>query len=247
MSGILSASKTKKRLLYICGILKLPGSPGNNDKYISWEDHQKNVNDVLVIGIAGGSGSGKTTLAKYLEQQLGEKILLLSHDSYYRAHGDMPLEERKTLNYDHPDALETSLLVEHLKLLKDGHAIHCPNYDFTTHNRSGRTTYMEPRKVIIVEGILVFENKELRDLLDIRIFVDTEADIRLCRRIRRDVVERGRTVESVLTQYEETVQPMYMRFVEPSKRYASMIVYGGKDESVRKMLLNHITNYLGNG
>lgn len=158
----------------------------------------------------------------------------------------MTLEERKTLNFDHPKALETSLLVEHIKQLKAGHAIHTPNYDFTIHNRSDKTTYMEPRRVIIVEGILVFENKELRDLMDIRIFVDTEADIRLCRRIRRDVMERGRTVESVLTQYEETVQPMYMRFVEPTKRYASMIVYGGKDENVRKMLLSHIANYLGN-
>lgn len=205
-----------------------------------------NAKDVLVIGIAGGSGSGKTTLAKYLERQLGEKILLLSHDSYYRSHSDMALEERKNLNFDHPNALETSLLVEHIKQLKAGHAIHAPNYDFTVHNRSDNTTYMEPRRVIIVEGILVFENKELRDLMDIRIFVDAEADIRLCRRIRRDVMERGRTVESVLAQYEETVQPMYMRFVEPTKRYASMIVYGGKDENVRKMLLNHITNYLGN-
>jgi len=202
------------------------------------------MNDVLVIGIAGGSGSGKTTLAKYLEQQLGEKILLLSHDSYYKAHDNLSMEERKHLNYDHPDALETSLLVEHIKMLKKGHCIHSPVYDFVTHNRSSETICVDPRKVIIIEGILAFENKELRDLMDIRIFVDTDADIRLCRRIRRDVMERGRTVESVLSQYQETVQPMYVRFVEPTKRYASMIIHGGMDDHVRSMLFNHITHYL---
>lgn len=201
--------------------------------------------DVMVIGIAGGSGSGKTTLAREIERRLGQRVILLSHDAYYRRHDDLPFSEREKLNYDHPDALETDLLVAHIRQLKDGQAIDCPVYDFANHNRSDETVRIQPRRVIVVEGILIFHDPELRELMDLRIFVDAEADVRLCRRIKRDVSKRGRTVESVLTQYESTVRPMHMKFVEPSKRYASFILpNGGKDKAVQDMLINHITQYL---
>ena len=203
------------------------------------------MDNVMVIGIAGGSGSGKTTLAREIERRLGEKIILLSHDSYYRRHDEMSYEERCLLNYDEPAALETELLVEHLQQLRSGVAIDQPVYDFTQHNRSNETVRVEPKQVIIVEGILIFENKELRDLMDIRVFVDADADVRLCRRIKRDVTKRGRTVESVLSQYENTVRPMYIRYVEPTKRYASFILpHGGKDVAVQNMLINHILKHL---
>lgn len=201
--------------------------------------------EVMVIGIAGGSGSGKTTLAREIERRLGQRIIMLSHDAYYRRHDDIPFTEREKLNYDHPDALETDLLVEHIHRLKEGQAIDCPVYDFAAHNRSGETVHIEPRRVIVVEGILIFHNQALRDLMDLRIFVDAEPDVRLCRRIKRDVNKRGRTVESVLIQYEDTVRPMHMKFVEPSKKYASFILpNGGKDKAVQDMLINHITQYL---
>ena len=201
--------------------------------------------DVMVIGIAGGSGSGKTTLAREIERRLGQHIIMLSHDAYYRRHDDIPFEEREKLNYDHPDALETDLLVDHIRQLKAGQSIDCPVYDFAAHNRSLDTVRIDPRRVIVVEGILIFQNQELRDLMDLRIFVDAEADVRLCRRIKRDVSKRGRTVESVLCQYEDTVRPMHMKYVEPSKRYASFILpNGGKDKAVQDMLINHITQYL---
>ena len=203
------------------------------------------MDNVMVIGIAGGSGSGKTTLAREIERRLGEKIILLSHDSYYRRHDEMSYEERCLLNYDEPAALETELMVEHLQQLRSGVAIEQPVYDFTQHNRSNETVRIEPKQVIIVEGILIFENKELRDLMDIRVFVDADADVRLCRRIKRDVTKRGRTVESVLSQYENTVRPMYIRYVEPTKRYASFILpHGGKDVAVQNMLINHILKHL---
>ena len=201
--------------------------------------------DVMVIGIAGGSGSGKTTLAREIERRLGQRVIMLSHDAYYRAHDDIPFSEREKLNYDHPDALETNLMVSHIQQLKSGQAIDCPVYDFSAHNRSQETVRIEPRRVIVVEGILIFHDKELRDQMDLRIFVDAEPDVRLCRRIKRDVNKRGRTVESVLTQYEDTVRPMHMKFVEPTKKYASFILpNGGKDKAVQDMLINHITQYL---
>ena len=203
------------------------------------------MEEVMVIGIAGGSGSGKTTLAREIERELGQQIIMLSHDAYYRRHDELPFEEREKLNYDHPDALETGLLVDHIRRLKDGIPIDCPVYDFARHNRSDRTVRIQPRRVIVVEGILIFQNPELRELMDLRIFVDAEADVRLCRRIKRDVSMRGRTVESVLAQYEDTVRPMHLKYVEPSKKYASFILpNGGKDKAVQKMLINHITRYL---
>ncbi len=174
--------------------------------------------NIIVIGIAGGSGSGKTTLMRNLIARFGDAICVLSHDNYYRAHDEMPFEERTKLNYDHPDAFETDMMIEHLKLLKQGQAIECPTYDYTLHNRAKETIRVEPRPVIIVEGILIFENRALCDQMDIKIFVDTDADVRLIRRIRRDVAKRGRSLESVLSQYLATVKPMHERFVEPSKR-----------------------------
>ena len=205
------------------------------------------MNDVMVIGIAGGSGSGKTTLAREIERRLGQRVILLSHDAYYRRHDDIPFREREKLNYDHPDALETELLIEHIRQLKEGRPVDCPVYDFSAHNRSDSTVRVQPRRVIVVEGILIFHSRELRELMDLRIFVDAEADVRLCRRIQRDVSHRGRTVESVLTQYADTVRPMHLKFVEPTKKYASFILpNGGKDKAVQDMLINHITQFLNN-
>ena len=203
------------------------------------------MNDILVIGIAGGSGSGKTTLMNNIVKRFEDNITVLSHDSYYRRHDDMPYEERCQLNYDEPAALETELMVQHLDLLRPGIAIDCPDYDFTVHNRSDKVIRVEPRKIIIVEGILIFENKELRDLMDIRIFVDTDADIRLCRRVKRDVNKRGRSLESVLLQYQETVKPMYEKYVEPSKKYAHILVpEGGKNAVALDLVVNLIEKHI---
>ena len=203
------------------------------------------MENILVIGIAGGSGSGKTTLMNNIVSRFGDDITVLSHDSYYKRHDDMTYEERCRLNYDEPAALETELMTRHLDLLRHGQAIDCPVYDFTVHNRSEETTRIEPGKVIIVEGILIFENPELRDLMDIRIFVDTDADIRLCRRVKRDVNKRGRTLESVLTQYQETVKPMYEKYVEPSKKYAHILVpEGGKNAVALDLVVNLIAKHI---
>ena len=203
------------------------------------------MENILVIGIAGGSGSGKTTLMNNIVSRFEDNITVLSHDSYYRRHDDMTYEERCQLNYDEPAALETELMVQHLDLLRQGIAIDCPDYDFTVHNRSDKVIRVEPRKIIIVEGILIFENKELRDLMDIRIFVDTDADIRLCRRVKRDVNKRGRTLESVLTQYQQTVKPMYEKFVEPSKKYAHLLVpEGGKNAVALDLVVNLIEKHI---
>ena len=199
----------------------------------------------LVIGIAGGTGSGKTTLMKNLIDRFGDVVTVLSHDNYYRRHDELPLEERSQLNYDEPAALETDLMARHLELLRQGQAIDCPVYDFTAHNRSDETVRVEPQPVIIVEGILIFENKALRELMDIRIFVDTDADIRLCRRIKRDVNKRGRTLESVLTQYQQTVKPMHEKYVEPSKKYANLVVpEGGKNQVALDMIVGRIQRHL---
>ena len=201
--------------------------------------------DILVIGIAGGTGSGKTTLMKNIVNRFGEDITVLSLDNYYKRLDELPYEERCKLNYDEPAALETDLMVRQLKQLRSGQAIECPVYDFTVHNRSDETLHIEPRSVIVVEGIMIFENKELRDLMDIKIFVDTDADIRLCRRIKRDVNKRGRSLESVLTQYQDTVKPMHDQYVEPSKRYADLVVLeGGKNMVALDMIMNRITRHI---
>ena len=195
--------------------------------------------DVLVIGIAGGTGSGKTTLMKNLMGQFGSEITVLSHDNYYRAHHELPYEERCKLNYDEPAAFETELMVRQLKELRAGRAVDCPVYDFTVHNRSDQVIHLVPKSVIMVEGILIFENKALRDLMDIKIFVDTDADIRLCRRIKRDVNKRGRSMESVLLQYQATVKPMHDQYVEPSKKFADLVVLEG---GTKRVALDRIRN-----
>ncbi len=201
--------------------------------------------DVLVIGIAGGTGSGKTTLMKSLMGQFGSEITVLSHDNYYRAHNDLPYEERCKLNYDEPAAFETELMVRHLKKLRAGQTVQCPVYDFTIHNRSDQVIELKPKSVIMVEGILIFENKALRDLMDIKIFVDTDADIRLCRRIKRDVNKRGRSMESVLLQYQATVKPMHDQYVEPSKKFADLVVLeGGKNLVALDMIMNRIQRHI---
>ena len=202
-------------------------------------------NDTLVIGIAGGTGSGKTTLMNNLISQFADVVTILSHDNYYKRHDELTYEQRCLLNYDEPDALETDLMARHLDQLRQGQPIDCPVYDFTLHNRSDKTIRIVPKKVIIVEGILIFENKELRDLMDIRIFVDTDADVRLCRRIKRDVTKRGRTLESVLNQYLQTVKPMHERYVEPSKKYADLVVpEGGQNLVALDMIEGRIRRHL---
>ena len=203
------------------------------------------MDNILVIGIAGGTGSGKTTLMSNLIKEFSGDVTILSHDNYYKRHDEMTYEQRCLLNYDEPAALETDLMAVHLEQLRNGQAVDCPVYDFTQHNRSDKTIHLVPRKVIIVEGILIFENKELRDLMDIRIFVDTDSDVRLCRRILRDVRERGRTLESVVSQYLDTVKPMHEMYVEPSKKYANIIVpEGGKNLVALDMITGRIRRHL---
>ena len=202
-------------------------------------------NNILVIGIAGGTGSGKTTLMNNLIQRFGDVVTVLSHDNYYRRLDHLTFEERTKINYDEPAALETDLMSRHLDELRRGNAIDCPIYDFTQHNRSADTMRIIPRQVIIVEGILIFENKELRDLMDIKIFVDTDADVRLCRRIKRDVNQRGRSLDSVLKQYQTTVKPMHEKYVEPSKKYADLVVpEGGKNYVALDMIVDRIQRHL---
>ena len=203
------------------------------------------MSDYLVIGIAGGTGSGKTTLTNQIAAQFIEQVTIIKHDNYYKAHDDMDYEERCRLNYDHPNAFDTELMIEHLKALINGVTIDCPIYDYTIHNRSKDTITIVPNKVIIVEGILIFENLELCDLMDIRIFVDTDADLRILRRIQRDVMERARSLESVINQYINTVKPMHEQFVEPSKKHANVIVpEGGYNQAAMEMIQNHIKNHL---
>ena len=205
------------------------------------------MNDILVIGIAGGTGSGKTTLMDNLVKRFGNDVTVLSHDNYYRRRDDMTMEERQNVNYDEPAALETDLMVKHLDKLRHGEAIECPVYDFTQHNRSDKTITIVPKRVIIVEGILIFEDDALRDLMDIRIFVDTDADVRLGRRILRDVEERGRTLQSVLDQYQTTVKPMHEMYVEPSKKHAHLVVpEGGRNFVALDMILSRIERHLEN-
>ena len=203
------------------------------------------MSKILVIGIAGGTGSGKTTLMKNLINQFGGNVTVLSHDNYYRRHDDLTYEERCLINYDEPAALETELMAVHLDKLRHGEAIDCPVYDFTQHNRSNETVRIEPRPVIIVEGILIFADEALRALMDIKIFVDTDDDVRLCRRIKRDVNKRGRSLESVLTQYQTTVKPMHEKYVVPSKRFADIVVpEGGKNYVALDMIIGRIQRHL---
>lgn len=200
----------------------------------------------LVIGIAGGTGSGKTTVANVILQRVGaQRLAFLAHDAYYRDLHSLSLAERAQINYDHPDSLETDLLVQHINQLKRGEPAEMPIYDFTTHSRTSKTVHVEPRQVVLVEGILIFYEQALRDLFDVKIFVDTDADIRFIRRLQRDIIERGRTTESVIQQYLTTVRPMHMEFVEPSKRYADVIIpEGGLNTVALDMVIARIESLL---
>ena len=193
----------------------------------------------FVIGVAGGSGSGKTTVVRKIVESLGlDQVTLLQHDRYYRDRNDLRLEERAALNYDHPNSLETDLLVKHVRDLKNGKAVDVPQYDFTRHARLSETETFQPRRALIVEGILIFADAALRELMDIKVFVDTDSDTRFIRRLQRDVAERGRTMESVVDQYQSTVKPMHLEFVEPSKRYADVIIpLGGHNTVAIELLL----------
>lgn len=200
----------------------------------------------LVIGIAGGSGSGKTTVAQTILQRVGpDRISFLQHDSYYKDLSGLPPAQRAEVNFDHPNSLETGLLIQHIQQLKSGQAIAVPIYDFSTHSRTDRTFTVQPRSVILVEGILIFVEAPLRELFDVKIFVDTDSDIRFIRRLQRDITERGRTVDSVIKQYQATVRPMHMEFAESSKRYADVIIpEGGFNVAALDMVVAHIQSLL---
>lgn len=200
----------------------------------------------FIVGIAGATGSGKTTVASRLIDALPDDVALLQHDSYYRDRSHLSPEERETLNFDHPDALDTELLIEHITLLRSEQPVGVPHYDFTTHRRTDEVTVVRPEKVLIVEGILVLVEPKLRELFDIKVFVDTDADIRVFRRITRDIEERGRTFESIRHQYFETVRPMTLQFVEPSKRWADVIVpEGGNNEVALDLLAAKLRSVVG--
>ena len=199
----------------------------------------------LIIGIAGGTGSGKTTLTEKLKAEFKGDVSVLYHDNYYKSHSDMPYEERAKLNYDHPDAFETELMIRDIQALRRGETVRCPVYDYTIHDRSGETMEVRPTKVILVEGILIFENQALRELMDIKIFVDTDADVRILRRIMRDVKKRGRSLDSVVKQYLTTVKPMHEQFVEPSKRFADIVVLeGGHNLVALDMIIQRIRSHV---
>ncbi len=198
----------------------------------------------MIIGIAGGSGSGKSTFTNRLRDRFGDRVSVLYHDNYYRAHNDLPFEERKKLNYDHPDALETELLVEHLKQLKAGQAIECPTYNYSLHNRAPETIIIEPRPVILLEGILVLCDRQLRNMLDIKIYVDADADERILRRIVRDTKERGRDLENIINQYLDTVKPMHNIHVEPTKIYADIITNSGMNDVAYDLVSSKIQAFL---
>ena len=199
----------------------------------------------ILIGIAGGTGSGKTTLTRHLKEHFGQEVTVISHDNYYKRQDGKTYEERSKVNYDHPSAFDTDLLIEHLRQLKAGHSIQCPVYSYSDHNRTDRTVEIFPTKVIIVEDILIFQNPTLRDMFDIKIFVETDADVRILRRALRDVEERGRTLQSVVTQYLTTVKPMHEQYVEPSRKYADIVVLeGGHNLVALEMIMQRIQNHI---
>jgi len=203
------------------------------------------IGQTMIIGIAGGTGSGKTTLTLRLKEEFGADVSVLNHDSYYKSHDDLPYEARCKLNYDHPDAFDTERMIRDLESLRRGEPILCPVYDYSIHNRSQETVEVLPTRVIVVEGILIFQNQQLRSLMDIKLFVDTDADVRILRRILRDVKERGRSLDSVVDQYLTTVKPMHEAFVEPSKRYADLIVpEGGYNVVALDMLIQRVRSHV---
>ena len=184
----------------------------------------------VIIGVAGGTGSGKSTFTNRLRDCFQEEVAVIYHDNYYKRHDDLPFEERKKLNYDHPDALETDLLLEHLNLLRQGIAVECPVYDYSQHNRSDRTVRIEPKKVILVEGILLLADPRIRDLLDIKIYVEADADERILRRVVRDVKERGQDIDNIVEQYLTTVKPMHYMYVEPTRATADLVINSGMND-----------------
>ena len=202
--------------------------------------------NTTIIGVAGGTASGKSTLVKKLQEAFkGESVITICHDYYYKAHDELSYEERTQLNYDHPSAFDTDMMIADIKKLKEGIAIDCPVYTFVNHNRTDKTLHINPAQVIIIDGILILENQELRDLMDVKVYVDTDADVRLGRRLLRDVQERGRSIESVLSQYFCTVKPMHDEFVEPSKRYADLIVpEGGFNSVALRILIQNINSMI---
>lgn len=201
----------------------------------------------MIIGVAGGTGSGKSTFTDRLKREFGDRISVIYYDNYYRRRDDIPFEERKNLNYDHPDAFETDLLVEHLAALKRGETVECPVYDFTVHNRSDKTVLIKPSDVMIVEGILVLSEKRLRDMFDIKIYVEADADERILRRVIRDVKERGRDVEGIARQYLSTVKPMHYMYVEPTKALADIVINSGKNDVAFDMIRLKINDILSGG
>ena len=196
----------------------------------------------ITLAVAGGSGSGKTTVARVILDRIGqEKISYIPHDSYYRELGELPREQRALINFDHPDSLDSELFIEHIKMLQNGQTIHMPVYDFSTHTRTDEVVVVPAHPVILVEGILIFADERLRELFDVRIFVDTDDDVRLIRRLQRDVRERNRSYETVINQWMSTVRPMHQKFVEPSKRYAHVIIpEGGMNEVAMDMVIARI-------
>ena len=199
----------------------------------------------ILIGIAGGTGSGKTTLTRHLKNHFGQEVTVIGHDNYYKRQEGKTYEERAKQNYDHPDAFDTGLLVEHLRELKAGRSIRCPVYSYVDHNRTDETLDIFPTKVLIVEGILIFQDPELREMFDIKIFVETDADVRILRRCLRDVEERGRTLRSVVIQYLTTVKPMHEQYVEPSRKYADIVVLeGGHNLVAQEMIMQRIQSHL---
>ena len=204
----------------------------------------KNCN-IMIIGVAGGTGSGKTTLAHHIAEEFGDSVAVIAHDCYYREQNDKSYEERCVQNYDHPDAFETELLVQHLQELRAGRIIECPVYSFSDYDRTAETVTIHPSAVIIVEGVLIFQDPVLRDMLDIRIFVETDADVRILRRALRDVEERGRTLQSVVNQYLTTVKPMHEQFVEPTRKYADLgVLEGGHNRVALDMIAQRIESHL---
>ena len=203
------------------------------------------MDDIMVVGIAGGTGSGKTTITKKLMQRFGGDVSVIYHDNYYKAHHNMSYEERSRLNYDHPDSFDTDLLIQAVKDLKAGRSVTCPVYDYTIHDRSDKVIVVKPAKVIIVEGILIFQSRELCQQMDIKIYVDTDADVRILRRIVRDVRDRGRSLDSVVNQYLSTVKPMHEQFVEPSKRNADIIIpEGGHNQVALEMVMERVRAHI---
>lgn len=200
-----------------------------------------------IIGIAGGTGSGKSTFTNRLKDYFGDRVTVIYHDDYYKAHDEIPFEQRQYINYDHPDSLETDLLVAHLEALREGRSIECPVYDFTRHTRSHETKIIEPSQVIIVEGILIFQDERLRNLFDIKIFVEADADERILRRVLRDMNERGRDLENIINQYLTTVKPMHYLYVEPTKTLADIVINSGLNDVAFDIMKTKIRDILENG